>query len=105
MLLSSRNTVDNHTIEDLWLVSSEVVIGANIVKDIFARITDVIGGRSEAYETALKKAKDEAIKHITENAEELWADAVLGLKIDIYSVWWGMFMANALGTAVKTKKK
>ncbi len=97
--------MENHTIEDLGLVWAEIVIGANIVKDIFARVTDILWGRSGAYETALQRVKHEAIEKITKDAEELWANAILWLKIDIDCIGWGMFMANAQWTAVKTKKK
>ena len=79
------------------------LIGANIVKDVFASIRDIVGGRSGSYEKVLREAKDTALKEMTENAKRLNADAILGVDLDYETVGnrGGMLMVTASGTAVK----
>lgn len=106
MLLSSRITVEWKKIEDLWLITTEVVLWANAVKDLFAGFSDFFWWRSGAYEKALKTTKEKALALLEKEAEALWADAILWLKLDFDTVgkkWW-MFMVNAQWTAVKFKK-
>ena len=78
------------------------LIGANIVKDVFASIRDIVGGRSGSYEKVLREAKDTALKEMTENAKRLNADAILGVDLDYETVGnrGGMLMVTASGTAV-----
>lgn len=76
-------------------------MGANIVKDLFAGITDIIGGRSGAYEDALRKAREVATSEMEEAAKALGANAVVGVDIDYETVGKGsMLMVNVSGTAV-----
>lgn len=89
--------------EYLGIVTGEAIIGANIFRDIFATIRDVVGGRAAAYEQALQKARQIAIREMAEAARERGAHAVVGADLD-YEVLGpknGMLMVTASGTAVK----
>jgi uncharacterized protein YbjQ (UPF0145 family) len=89
----------------LGLVSGEAILGANIFKDFFAGIRDIVGGRSAAYEEELRKAKAIAIEEMTMQARELGANAILGVDLDYENITvgqtGGMLMVSANGTAVK----
>ena len=103
MILSTTNNVDGKPVKDyLGIVTGETIIGANIVKDVFASIRDIVGGRSSSYEKVLREAKNTALKEMTENAEKLNADAVIGIDLDYETVGnrGGMLMVTASGTAV-----
>jgi len=86
----------------LGIVSSEAILGANIFKDFFASIRDIVGGRSAAYEKELRKAKDIALGELMEQAKSLGANAVLGVDLDYESLTLNssMLMVIATGTAV-----
>ena len=88
----------------LGLVSGEAILGANIFKDMFAGIRDIVGGRSGAYEGELRKAKQIAIDEMTEQAQELGANAILSVDLDYETIQLGngggMLMVSASGTAV-----
>ena len=104
MILSTTNNIDGKPVKDyLGIVTGETIIGANIVKDVFASIRDIVRGRSGSYERVLREAKDTALKEMTENAEKLNADAVIGIDLDYETVGnrGGMLMVTASGTAVK----
>jgi uncharacterized protein YbjQ (UPF0145 family) len=103
MLITSTSTINNEKLEYLWFISSEVIVGANIVKDFFAGLTDIFGWRSSSYEKSLIEGKNNAIDELTQKAKALWASAVVWVKMDYEAVgkWWSMFMINASGTAVK----
>ena len=104
MILSTTNNIDGKPVKDyLGIVTGETIIGANIVKDVFASIRDIVGGRSGSYERVLREAKDTALKEMKENAEKLNADAVIGIDLDYETVGntGGMLMVTASGTAVK----
>ncbi len=81
------------------IVVGEAIIGANVFRDIFAGITDIIGGRSGAYETSLAEARQTALRELEERARALGADAVVGVDLD-YEVINNMLMVSASGTAV-----
>ena len=84
------------------IVTGEVIVGANIFRDIFASITDIVGGRSGKYEKVLSRAREEAISEMTEKASKLGGNAVIGVDID-YEVLGqngSMLMVSASGTAV-----
>ncbi len=89
----------------LGLVSGEAILGANIFKDFFAGIRDIVGVRSAAYEEELRKAKAIAIEEMTQQARELGANAILGVDLDYENITvgqtGGMLMVSANGTAVK----
>jgi uncharacterized protein YbjQ (UPF0145 family) len=87
----------------LGLVSGEAILGANIFRDLFAGIRDIVGGRSAAYEEELRKAKAIAIREMEDQAVELGANVVLGVDLDYESIQMGsgggMLMVSASGTA------
>lgn len=84
------------------LVSGEAIIGANIVKDFFAGIRDIVGGRSGSYEEGLREAKSIALKEMQEQARSLGANAVIGIDLDYETLGsnGSMLMVTACGTAV-----
>lgn len=84
------------------IVAGEAVLGANIFKDMFANIRDIVGGRSGTYEKELRKARQIALDQLSEQASEMGANAVVGIDLD-YEVLGeknGMLMVSASGTAV-----
>lgn len=104
MILTTTNTIETHQIKEyLGIVTGETIIGANIFKDFFAGIRDIVGGRSSSYEGVLREAKDTAIKEMQEQAQRLGANAVIGIDLDYETVGsnGGMLMVAASGTAVK----
>lgn len=105
MLISTTSTLQNKEVSKyLGIVSGEAILGANIFKDFFAGIRDIVGGRSAAYESELRKAKDIAIREMTEQAQEMGANAVIGVDLDYETIasahGGGMLMVTAAGTAV-----
>ncbi len=106
MILTTTNTIEGKTIiEYKAIVTGETIIGANIVKDFFAGIRDVIGGRSSSYETVLREAKDTAIKEMIERAKNYGANGIVGIDLDYETLGkaGGMIMVTASGTAVKVQ--
>lgn len=85
------------------IVTGETIIGANFVRDFFAGIRDIIGGRSGSYEKVLREAKDTAIDEMVQEAERLGANAVIGVSIDYETVGnnGSMLMVTCSGTAVE----
>jgi len=104
LIIVTTNTLEGKKIKDYYgIVSGEAILGANIFKDIFAGIRDIIGGRSAAYEKELRKAKDIAINEMTQQALALGANAVIAVDIDYETIGSGggnMLMVSASGTAV-----
>ena len=87
MILSTTNNIEGKPVKDyLGIVTGETIIGANIFKDFFASIRDIVGGRSGSYEKVLREAKDTALKEMTENAIGLGANAVVGVDLDYETV-------------------
>lgn len=84
------------------VVTGEAILGANLFKDIFAGIRDIVGGRSAAYERELQKAREIAFEELSERALELGANAIVGIDIDYETVGanGGMLMVSVSGTAV-----
>ena len=103
MILTTTNSLDGYKIKEyLGLVSGETIIGANMFKDFFAGIVDIVGGRSGGYEAVLIEAKETAIEEMKEKAEQLGANAIIGIDLDYETVGKGtMLMVAASGTAVK----
>ena len=104
MILSTTNTIEGKPVNDyLGIVTGETIIGANIFKDFFASIRDIVGGRSGSYERVLREAKDTALKEMQEEAIKLNANAVIGIDLDYETDGknGGMLMVTASGTAVK----
>ena len=87
----------------LGLVTGEAILGANIFKDLFAGVRDIVGGRSAAYERELSSARSIALAELAETAAALGADAVVGVDLDYETVGQGgsMLMVTASGTAVR----
>ncbi len=103
MLLTTTNTIEGNKVTSyIGLVSGEAIIGANLFKDIFAGIRDIVGGRSGSYERVLREAKDNALAEMADNAEKLGANAVIGIDLDYETVGQNgsMLMVSASGTAV-----
>jgi uncharacterized protein YbjQ (UPF0145 family) len=103
MLLTTTNTIENKKIVDyVGLVTGEAIIGANLFRDIFAGIRDIVGGRSGSYEEVLREAKDNAVSEMEENARRLGANTVIGIDLDYETVGQNgsMLMVTASGTAV-----
>jgi len=85
----------------LGVVSGECVYGANIFRDFFANVRDVVGGRTGGYEKVLADGKDAALEDMIEEAERLGADAIIGVDLDYEAIGDKMLMVSANGTAVK----
>ncbi|NUO18581.1 heavy metal-binding domain-containing protein [bacterium] len=104
MIITTTPGVDGRKIEAyLGVVAGEAIVGANIFKDLFAGIRDIVGGRSSAYENELRKARDIALQELADNAKQLGANAVVGVDLDYEVIGSGgsMLMVSASGTAVK----
>ena len=103
MLVTTTPNLEGKTIvEYKGLVFGEVIAGVNLVKDIFASITDIVGGRSGSYEQVLRDTKDNALRELEANARQLGANAVIGIDLDYETVGHNgsMLMVSASGTAV-----
>jgi uncharacterized protein YbjQ (UPF0145 family) len=105
MLILTTHSVEGKKIKKyLGLVSGEAILGANIFKDFFAGIRDIVGGRSAAYEKELRQAKEIAIEEMQEQARSLGGNAVIGVDLDYETIsvgkTGGMLMVSANGTAV-----
>ena len=101
MIVTTTPTLEGQRISEyLGIVAGEAIMGANIVRDLFAGITDVIGGRSGAYEAKLADARRIALAEMSDNARDLGATAVVGVDLD-YEVVGKMLMVTASGTAVR----
>ncbi len=101
MIVTTTPSVDGRKVTKYFgIVAGEAIMGANIIRDIMASVTDVIGGRSGAYEEKLTEARQIAIKEMMDKASRLGADAVIGVDIDYEVVREGMLMVTAAGTAV-----
>ena len=101
MLLTTTSVIDGGRITRYYgIVSCETIIGANVFRDLFASIRDIVGGRSKAYEEVLREAKDTALREMEEQAAALGANAVVGVDLDYETVNGSMLMVTASGTAV-----
>ncbi|MBR7018798.1 MAG: heavy metal-binding domain-containing protein [Prevotella sp.] len=103
MILSTTPTIEGHTIREYkGVVTGETIIGANFVKDFFAGIRDVVGGRSGSYERVLREAKDTSMQEMLDRAKEMGANAVVGIDIDYETIGANnsMLMVATSGTAV-----
>ena len=104
MILTTTPSLEGHQITDyLGIVTGETIIGANVFRDIFASIRDIVGGRSSSYEEVLRKAKDTALHEMQAHAEAMVANAVVGIDLDYETVGGSgsMLMVTASGTAVR----
>ena len=103
MIQTTTPSVEGRAItEYLGVVTGEAILGANIVRDLFAGIRDIVGGRAGAYEEELRKAREIAMAELAAEASERGADAVVGIDLDYETVGNGsMLMVTASSTAVK----
>ena len=104
MIVTTTNSIETRPIQQyLGIVSAETIIGANIFKDIFAGIRDIVGGRSGTYERVIQEARATALSEMSEKARAMGADAVIGVDLDFETVGTGgsMLMVTATGTAVR----
>lgn len=106
MITTTTPTIEGHRITAYYgIVSGDTIIGANIFRDFFASIRDVVGGRANSYEKVLREAKETALKEMNEKASALGANAVVGVDLDYETVGASssMLMVVATGTAVKVE--
>lgn len=106
MLVVTTHDLQGFTIRRyVGVVTGEAILGANIFRDLFAGIRDIVGGRSAAYEEELRKAREIAMDEMSQQARELGANAVIGVDLDYESIQMGqgggMLMVSASGTAVE----
>jgi uncharacterized protein YbjQ (UPF0145 family) len=104
MIVTTTNTVDGRPVQQYFgVVTGEAILGANVFRDVFASIRDIIGGRSGSYEKVLRDARDMAIEEMTEEARRRGADAVIGVDLDYETIGdtGSMLMVSASGTAVR----
>lgn len=106
MLMTTTPSIDGYEItEYLGVVTGEAILGANVFKDLFAGIRDIVGGRSAAYEEELRRARQLALDELRADAEGLGANGVVGIDLDYETIQIGqggnMLMVSASGTAVR----
>lgn len=102
MLIVTTDGIEGRKIvEYLGIVSGDAIVGANVFRDVFARVRDVVGGRAGGYEKALRGAKEHAIEDMVREAEAVGADAVVAVDLDYEVVGDSMLMVSANGTAVR----
>ena len=104
MIVTTTPTVQGHEIKEyLGVVVGEVIVGANILKDLFAGIRDIVGGRAGAYEGALRDARSEAFRELEAEASALGGNAVVGIDLDyeVVGTNGSMLMVSVSGTAVR----
>ena len=105
MLIVTTDAIEGRKItKHLGIVSGEAILGANIFRDFFAGIRDIVGGRSAAYEQELRKAKDIALREMSDQAQAMGANAIVAVDLDYETIsvgnGGGMLMVSASGTAV-----
>ena len=101
MLVVTTDSIEGKQITGYkGIVSGDAIVGANMFRDFFARVRDVVGGRAGGYEKALRGAKDGAMEDMIAEAEELGANAIVGVDLDYESIGDSMLMVSANGTAV-----
>jgi uncharacterized protein YbjQ (UPF0145 family) len=104
MITTTTPTVEGRPVAQYFgIVTGETIIGANIFRDFFAGIRDIVGGRSASYEKVLGEARETALREMQERAAEMGADAVVGVDLDyeVLGAQNGMLMVTASGTAVR----
>ena len=105
MIVSTTPNLEGYRITHYYgIVSGETIIGANLFKDFFASITDIVGGRSGSYERVLREAKAIALNEMEIQAKAFGANAIVGIDLDYETIRDGMLMVTAAGTAVTIEK-
>ena len=103
MILSTTPTIEGYTIREYrGVVTGETIIGANVIKDFFAGIRDIVGGRAGSYEKVLRGARDSSMQEMMQQAQAMGANAVVGIDIDYETIGanGSMLMVAVSGTAV-----
>jgi len=106
MIISTTHTLQGRTIETYnGIVSGEAILGANIFRDLFGKVRDIVGGRSSAYEKVMADARQQAIDEMKAQARQMGANAIIGIDVDyeVIGETGSMMMVSAIGTAVKVK--
>lgn len=104
MIITTTESIEGTEIEEyIGIVAGEAIMGANVVKDFMAGITDLIGGRSSKYEEEIREGRKEALKDLESRAKSLGADAVVGVRADYEEMGEGMLWISVTGTAVKLR--
>ena len=102
MIVTTTPSIEGKAIKEyIGVVTGEAIMGANVFRDFFASITDIVGGRSAAYEKELGKARKVAMDEMAEQARDLGGNAVVGVDLDYEVIRDGMLMVSVSGTAVK----
>jgi uncharacterized protein YbjQ (UPF0145 family) len=111
LVLTTPNIEGKEIVDYLGLVTGEAILGANIFRDLFAGIRDIVGGRSAAYEEELRKAKEIAIREMVAEATALGGNAVIAVDLDYETITMsggsggGMLMVSASGTAIRFRER
>lgn len=107
MIVTTTAVVQGYMVEEyLGVVTGETILGANIMKDLFAGVRDIVGGRSGAYEKELRRAREIAMGEMEEAASDLGANGVIGVDLDYETVSSGsMLMVTVSGTAVRLRRE
>ena len=101
MIVTTTTAVEGRPVQEhLGVVTGEAILGANIFRDVFAVVRDVVGGRSGSYEKVLREARDTALAEMQEEAKQRGANAVIGVDLDYETIGQSMLMVVASGTAV-----
>ena len=105
MIVTTTPNIEGHRITAYQgLVTGEAIMGANVVRDLFASVTDIVGGRSGAYEEKLADARNTAVAEMTERCAAMGGNAVIGVDLDYEVVGQSMLMVSASGTAVTIER-
>ena len=97
---TTPSIAERPTRQTLGVVSGEVILGANIFRDLFAGIRDIVGGRAGSYETVLRDGRNTAFQEMMAEAQRLGANAIVGIDIDYETLGKSMLMVSVSGTAV-----
>lgn len=104
MIVTTTSTIEDRPVQEyMGVINAQSIIGANMFKDIFAGLRDLVGGRSKTYERVIEEAKQDAMRELTERAQSLGANAIVGVDLDFETVGasGSMLMVIATGTAVR----
>ena len=104
MIVTTTPSVEGRPVQEYFgVVTGEAILGANVFRDVFAAVRDIVGGRAGSYERVLREARDTAIADVTAEAQHLGADAVIGVDLDYETIGdtGSMLMVSASGTAVR----
>jgi uncharacterized protein YbjQ (UPF0145 family) len=104
MIVTTTNVIEGRPVQEyLGVINAQSIIGANMFKDIFAGLRDLVGGRSKTYERVLEEGKEDALRELTQRAQAMGANAIVGVDLDFETVGasGSMLMVIATGTAVR----